>query len=109
MTQLGAATVNALVAHGEEFEVIAMVRNPAKATTLRGRTGVTIAQGDMNDKESIKNACKGAFGFFFYCPNALSIGFKAYTKYLQNSIAAAKECGVSCFIWSSGIITQKGN
>ena len=91
-----------------EFEVRAVVRNPEKATALHNREGVTIVQGDMNDRDSLKSACQGAFGFYFYCPNPLSIGMKAYTNYLQNSITAAKECGVSSFVWSNGIIAQKG-
>ena len=95
----GLATVNALASHqNSQFEVRAIVRNPEKATSLHNRPDVTVVQGDLNDIQSLKSACQGVFGFYFYCPNALSIGMKAYYKYLQNLTTVAKESGVSSFV-----------
>ncbi len=44
-------------------EVIALVRNPEKATSLR-EIGVTVTEGDVTDKESMRPAMEGCDGVF---------------------------------------------
>jgi nucleoside-diphosphate-sugar epimerase len=58
---VGSHVVRQLVEAGHE--VVAMVRNPAKAQEL-ARLGVTIAQGDVTDKESMREPMRGTDGVF---------------------------------------------
>ncbi len=44
-------------------EVIALVRNPEKAIPLR-EIGITVAEGDVTDKESMRSAMEGCDGVF---------------------------------------------
>src|SRR5258708_39977218 len=58
---VGSHVVRQLVDAGHE--VIAAVRNPAKAQEPT-RLGVTIARGDVTDKESMREPMRGTDGVF---------------------------------------------
>lgn len=58
---IGERVARQLVAAGHE--VIALVRTPAKATNL-AQHGVTLAQGDITDKESMRAPMTGVDGVF---------------------------------------------
>ncbi|MBY5400968.1 SDR family oxidoreductase [Rhizobium leguminosarum] len=56
--QLGQLVIDALLKTVPAADVVAVVRNPAKADTLRAR-GVTIRQGDYDDAKSLDRAFSG--------------------------------------------------
>jgi uncharacterized protein YbjT (DUF2867 family) len=58
---VGSHVVRQLVEAGHE--VIAVVRNPASAQELT-RLGITIARGDVTDKESMREPMRGTDGVF---------------------------------------------
>ncbi|MBA2681997.1 MAG: NAD-dependent epimerase/dehydratase family protein [Ktedonobacteraceae bacterium] len=58
---VGSHVVRQLVGAGHE--VVAIVRNPAKAQELT-QLGVTIAKGDVTDKESMREPMRGTDGVF---------------------------------------------
>ncbi len=58
---VGGNVVRQLVGGGHE--VIAVVRNPAKAQEL-GKLGITLHQGDVTDKESMRAPMQGVDGVF---------------------------------------------
>lgn len=58
---LGGSLVRQLLA--ADHEVVAIVRNPAKAADLRSK-GVILIQGDVTEKESMRKAMEGCDGVF---------------------------------------------
>jgi uncharacterized protein YbjT (DUF2867 family) len=62
----GLSTVRALLSRG--FSIRALVRNPAKADSLRQVSNVEIFKGDLKDENSLKKLFDDAHGLFFVLP-----------------------------------------
>lgn len=89
----GKGVVNALIKEGS-FKVRAITRNPDK---YQGNVDEVI-QGDLTNLESLTNAFKGAYGVFVVTNFWEGADELAQGK---TAIQAAKDAGVSHFIWST--------
>ena len=92
--QQGGGVVRALQASGQ-FKVRALTRNPAKHAGL----GDEVVLADFNKPETLAKAFAGAYGAFVVT-NAWEAGADE-SKQALAAIKAAKEAGVSHFIWST--------
>ena len=92
--QQGGAVVSALQA-GNQFEVRALTRNPAKHRELAGE----VIQADLNRPETLKPAFAGAHGVFL-----VTNWWEEGTDEVEQATAAvraAKDAGVKHFVWST--------
>lgn len=97
----GGATVRALLASG--IPVRALVRNPntARAKTL-ATLGAELATGDLNDRDSVTRAARGARAVFsVQMPDFTARGFEGELTQGVNLIEAAKAAGVPQFIYTA--------
>ena len=87
----GTGVVNELVKQNQ-FEVRAITRNPA---TYSGKAHQVVS-ADLKDVESLKKAFEGAYGVF-----AVTNFWEGADELTQgaNAVQAAKEVGVSHFVW----------
>jgi nucleoside-diphosphate-sugar epimerase len=69
-------------------EVIAIVRNPAKATALTS-IGVTVVKGDVTDKESMREAMKGCDGVY-HVAGWYKVGVKDKTPGYQINVQGTR-------------------
>jgi nucleoside-diphosphate-sugar epimerase len=69
-------------------EVIAIVRNPDKATDLKAM-GVTVVKGDVTDKESMREAMKGCDGVY-HVAGWYKVGVKDKTPGYQINVAGTR-------------------
>ena len=89
-----------------EDEVVALVRNPAKARELLP-PGVELAQGDVTDPDSIREAAEGAEGVF-NCMGLFEQWFadpgifdRVNAEGARNVVAAAREAGARRVVHTS--------
>ena len=89
----GTGVVNELVKQNQ-FEVRAITRNPA---TYSGKAHQVVS-ADLKDVQSLKKAFEGAYGVF-----AVTNFWEGADELTQgaNAVQAAKEVGVSHFVWST--------
>jgi uncharacterized protein YbjT (DUF2867 family) len=79
----------------------ALTRNPGwHAAAELARSGVEVAQGDMDDLESLKNAMRGAYGVFSV-QDFWTVGARREVQQGKNMAEAARAMGVEHFIYSS--------
>lgn len=102
----GAATVRALLASDEKFQIVAMVRSEFKGKSFEGHQQVQVMIGDLDDIASLHKAFVGAYGVFFYFSNQFKMSKKAMKTRLQNATEAAKQAEISFFVVSCGIIAR---
>lgn len=101
---VGNHVVRQLVDAGHE--VIALVRNPAKAQELT-RLGITIAQGDVTDKESMREPMRGTDGVFHIAGwykvgvKDKSDGVKVNIDGTRNVLEVMKELGIPKGVYTS--------
>ncbi len=101
---VGSHVVRQLVDAGHE--VIALVRNPAKAQELT-RLGITIAQGDVTDKESMREPMRGTDGVFHIAGwykvgvKDKSDGVKVNIDGTRNVLEVMKELGIPKGVYTS--------
>ncbi|MEV4581427.1 NmrA/HSCARG family protein [Nonomuraea jabiensis] len=97
----GGAVVDALLDHPDQWRVRALTRDPsgAPAKTLAAR-GVEVVAGDMADKESLKQAMKGAHGVFGV-QNSRTAGLRGEVKQGITLVDAARAAGVEHFVYAS--------
>ena len=101
---VGSHVVRQLVNAGHE--VVAVVRNPAKAQGLT-RLGVTIAQGDVTDKESMREPMRGTDGVFHIAGwykvgvKDKSDGVKINVDGTRNVLELMKELGIQKGVYTS--------
>jgi uncharacterized protein YbjT (DUF2867 family) len=92
--QQGGAVVRALQA-GNQFQVRALTRNPAKHRELADE----VVEADLNRPETLASAFKGAHGVF------LVTNFQEHgadeLKQATAAVRAAKDAGVKHFVWST--------
>ena len=92
--QQGGAVVRALQA-GNQFQVRALTRNPAKHRELADE----VVEAELNRPETLASAFNGAYGVF------LVTNFQEHgTSEIQQATAAvraAKDAGVKHFVWST--------
>ena len=91
---------------GREDEVVALVRNPAKARELLP-PGVELARGDVTDPDSIRRAVEGAEGVF-NCMGLFEQWFadrgifdRVNAEGAGNVVAAAREAGAKRVVHTS--------
>jgi nucleoside-diphosphate-sugar epimerase len=103
---LGGELVKQLRAAGDE--VVALVRTPAQAEALQ-RLGVTLAPGDITDRESLKAPMTGADGLF-HCAAWYKIGLPDSTDAerinvdgTRNVLETMRELGVPRGIYTSTV------
>jgi uncharacterized protein YbjT (DUF2867 family) len=92
--QQGGAVLRALQA-GNQFEVCALTRNPAKHRELADQ----VIQADLNRPETLKAAFAGAHGVFVVT-NFGEHGTDEL-KHATAAVRAAKDTGVKHFVWST--------
>lgn len=97
--QQGGAVARHVLARG--WNVRALVRNLSKdlAQELK-RQGVELVQGDLNHPASLRNAMEGVYGVFSVQTFA-EAGVEAEERQGRAVADAAKEAGVSHFVYSS--------
>ncbi|MFI6596943.1 NmrA/HSCARG family protein [Nonomuraea sp. NPDC050536] len=97
----GGAVVDALLEHPDRWRVRALTRDPvgAPAKALAAR-GVEVFAGDMADRESLKQALKGAYGVFGV-QNSRTAGLKGEVKQGITLSDAARAAGVEHFVYAS--------
>ena len=92
--QQGGAVVRALQA-GNQFQVRALTRNPAKHRELADE----VVEADLNRPETLAPAFRGAYGVF------LVTNFQEHgadeLKQATAAVRAAKDAGVKHFVWST--------
>ena len=92
--QQGGAVVRALQA-GNQFQVRALTRNPAKHRELADE----VVEADLNRPETLASAFKGAHGVFLVT-NFQEHGAEEL-KQATAAVRAAKDAGVKHFVWST--------
>lgn len=93
---LGQHVIASLLASVPAANIIAAVRNPAKAASLAAK-GVQVRQADYNDGASLDAAFKGATKILLI--SSSEVGQRAQQH--QNVIDAAKRAGVSLLAYTS--------
>jgi uncharacterized protein YbjT (DUF2867 family) len=99
--QQGGATARALLARG--IPVRALVRNPnaEKAQALKA-LGATLFQGDLNDPDSLQDACRGVRGVFsVQMPDMNNMESDMERVQCQNLVSAARALQVPQFVHTS--------
>lgn len=87
-------------------EVVALVRDPAKAGTL-GDLGVELVPGDLDDAAALDRICTGADGLFHVAgwyklgQRDSSPGVRVNVEGTRNALAAAKRAGVPKVVYTS--------
>ncbi|MGK9175856.1 SDR family oxidoreductase [Yokenella regensburgei] len=94
--QLGALTVEALLETVPANEIVAIVRNPAKAEALTQK-GVVVRQGDYNDAAALTAALTGVDKLLLI--SSSEVGQR--TSQHRNVINAAKAAGVKFIAYTS--------
>ena len=94
--QLGALAVEALLKTVPAKDIVAIVRNPAKAEALTQK-GVVVRQGDYNDEAALTAALAGVDKLLLV--SSSEVGQRAVQH--RNVINAAKAAGVSVGLCSS--------
>jgi nucleoside-diphosphate-sugar epimerase len=87
-------------------EVIAIVRDPEKATNLKNM-GVTVVKGDVTDKESMRNAmkdCDGVFhvaGWYKVGSKDKTSGYRINVEGTKNVLELMKELNIPKGVYTS--------
>ncbi|KAH8688719.1 nmrA family transcriptional regulator [Talaromyces proteolyticus] len=85
----------------EEFHVRAVTRDPSKPAAIAlAETGAEIIQANLEDKEALRIALKGAYAVYAVTTFFETFDFAAETKQGQNVADIAKELDVKHLIWS---------
>jgi dihydroflavonol-4-reductase len=102
--KIGNAVARQLAERGDE--VVALVRNPAKAREVLP-AGIELARGDVGDRESVRRAVEGADGVF-NCMGLFEQWFsdpgifeRVNAEGARNVIAAARDVGVKRAVHTS--------
>src|SRR5688572_18710994 len=93
--QQGGGVVRALQTSGQ-FKVRALTRNPGKHRELAEE----VVEADLDKPETLKAAFEGAHGVFLVT-NFWAYGGADELKQVTAAIRAAKDAGVSHFVWST--------
>ncbi|SDL18629.1 NmrA/HSCARG family protein [Nonomuraea jiangxiensis] len=97
----GGAVVDALLEHSGQWRVRALTRDPSGAPgKVLAARGVEVVAGDMADKESLKQALKGAYGVFGV-QNSRTAGLKGEVQQGITLVDAARAAGVEHFVYAS--------
>lgn len=94
--QLGQLVINALLKTVAASEIVALVRDPAKAQALSDK-GVQVRRGDYNDKAALDRALQGVEKLLLI-PSS-EVGQR--TSQHRNVIEAAKSAGVQLIAYTS--------
>ena len=95
----GGAVARNLLERG--FEVRALTRDPDKpAARLLAERGAEVVRGDLEDRSSLDRALEGAYGAFSV-QNFSEAGYDGEVRQGKALADAAKEAGVSHFVYSS--------
>lgn len=101
---VGSHVVRQLVEAGHQ--VVAAVRNPVKAQEL-GKLGITLSQGDVTDKESMREPMRGTDGVFHIAGwykigvKDRSEGEKINVQGTRNVLELMKELGIQKGVYTS--------
>ena len=83
------------------WKLRALTRNPnSDAAEGLAREGVEVVQGDMDDKESLDRAVRGAYGVFSV-QDYWTVGARREVQQGKNLADAAKKAGTAHFVYSS--------
>jgi len=83
------------------WKLRALTRNPnSDAAEALAREGVEVVQGDMDDKESLDRAVRGAYGVFSV-QDYWTVGARREVQQGKNLADAAKKAGTAHFVYSS--------
>lgn len=94
--QLGQLVINALLKTVAASEIVALVRDPAKAQALSDK-GVQVRRGDYNDKAALDRALQGVEKLLLI--SSSEVGQR--TSQHRNVIEAAKSAGVQLIAYTS--------
>ncbi|UYU31533.1 SDR family oxidoreductase [Siccibacter colletis] len=94
--QLGQLVINALLKTVAASEIVALVRDPAKAQSLSDK-GVQVRRGDYNDKAALDRALQGVEKLLLI--SSSEVGQR--TSQHRNVIEAAKSAGVQLIAYTS--------
>lgn len=94
--QLGQLVINALLKTVAASEIVALVRDPAKAQALSDK-GVQVRRGDYNDKTALERALQGVEKLLLI--SSSEVGQR--TSQHRNVIEAAKSAGVQLIAYTS--------
>jgi len=94
--------IKALLKRGEKYKILALTRNPEseKAKKLKEK-GVTLIQGDLDDKKLLEDALKGNNIYGVFCVTTFVGGVQAEVVQGKNLADAAKVAGIKHFVFSS--------
>lgn len=94
--QLGRLVIDELLKKTPANQLVAVVRNPAKAADLAAR-GVAVRQGDYTDAAGLQQAFAGVEKVLLISSNEIGQRLPQH----QNVIAAAKRAGVKLLVYTS--------
>jgi len=95
----GGAVIRNMLRDG--WKLRALTRNPnSDAAEALAREGVEVVQGDMDDKESLDRAVRGAYGVFSV-QDYWTVGARREVQQGKNLADAAKKAGTTHFVYSS--------
>src|SRR5215471_7153632 len=95
----GGAVIDHMLAKG--WRLRALTRSPSGAAAKRlANRGVEIVQGDLEDPASLKPAAHGVYGVYSV-QDFWAVGAKREVQQGKNLADAAKQAGVSHFVYSS--------
>ena len=98
--QLGQATIQALLRKVAPPQIVAVVRDPQKATELRAQ-GIHIRQGDYNDAASLVAAFQGVATVLLISTSELEYTLRVQQH--RHAIDAAKQARVQRVIYTSAV------
>ncbi|MFT2817814.1 SDR family oxidoreductase [Leifsonia sp. A12D58] len=87
------------------YDVRVLVRSPQRLTDVPWAADVEIAQGDLTDLESVRQACEGVDVLYYLVHSMTSGGdFERMEQLAARNVArAAKEAGVSRIVYLGGL------
>ena len=95
----GGAVIQNMLSNG--WKLRALTRNPnSGASQALSRQGVEIVQGDLDDRESLDRAVRGAYGVYSV-QDFWSVGAQREVQQGKSLADAAKKAGIQHFVYSS--------
>ncbi len=104
--QLGAAVIDRLLTRMPPAEIVASVRDPAKAEALTAK-GVQVRGGDFEDQKALTSTFAGAEQVLIVSANKL--GEEEALRLHRNAIAAARDAGAGRVLYTSHAGARPGS
>ncbi|KAJ3337653.1 hypothetical protein HDU93_000731 [Gonapodya sp. JEL0774] len=99
----GGACIDCLLGHPDKFSLRAISRDPSSSTAAKLQAkGVEVVKGDLDDAQSVYDACHGVYGVFLVTVPSFGDSNAEQRQGIAN-IDAALKAGVQYFVFTSAL------